>query len=91
MCSPCDANAKKPNAGVGVLVRRAAGVKVTTGKKRTEDFQTAYDEGRAAKYHVDADWDTDAVCYVIYGQAGGSNKDNAKTQEIMQPWTLPKR
>ena len=83
---------KKNNAGVGVLVRRTSGVKVAGGKIRTEDFRTARDKGRAAKYHVDADWDTDAVCYVLYGQAGGNNKDKSKTQEIMQacreefPW-----
>ena len=75
-----------------MLVPKTSGVKVTRGKVRTEDFQVAYDEGRAAKYHVDVDWDTDAVCYVVYGQAGGNNKDKAKTQEIMQacgdefPW-----
>ena len=74
MCGPCDTNTKKANAGVGVLVHKEAGVKVTKGKIRTEEFQIAHDEERAAKYHVDADWDTDAVYYVIYGQAGGKQE-----------------
>ena len=32
MCGPCDMNTAKPNAGVGVLVRKEAGIKVTRGK-----------------------------------------------------------
>ena len=78
MCGPCDANTKKPNAGVGVLVRKTSGVKVTRGKLKAEVFQIAHDDGRAAKYHIDTDWETEAMCYVVYGQAGGNNKDKAK-------------
>ena len=40
MCGPSDTNTKKPNAGVGVLVRKASGVKVARGKIRTGDFKT---------------------------------------------------
>ena len=66
MCGPCDNHTRKPNAGVGVLVRRNAGVVVTKGKMQTEAYLIAYDEGRAAKYHVDANWRSAAMCYVIY-------------------------
>ena len=41
----------------GVLVEKTSRVKVTMGKIRAEGFQNAYDEGRAAKYQIDADWE----------------------------------
>ena len=43
MCGPCDTNTKKPNGGVGVLVRKGAGVTVTNGRIMTKDSQTAQD------------------------------------------------
>ena len=49
MCGPCDTNTTKPNAGVGVLVRKGAGVTITKGKHMTKDYQTACDLGRAGK------------------------------------------
>ena len=58
MCGPCDSNTKKPNARVGVIVRKGAGVTVTEGKIWTEDYQIAYDHGRAAKYHIDSNLHT---------------------------------
>ena len=84
MCGPCDNHTRKPNAGVGVLVRRNAGVVVTRGKVQTDAYRVAYDEGRATKFHVDATWCTEAMCYVIYGQAGSNKSNKTKTQEIME-------
>ena len=40
-CSPCDPDTKKPNAGVGVLVRLYAGIIVTKGACKTEEFKQA--------------------------------------------------
>ena len=76
MCGPCDNHTRKPNVGVGVLVRRNAGAVVTKGKMQTEAYRLAYGEGRAAKYHVYANWSSEAMCYVIYGQAGGNKKEH---------------
>ena len=67
MCGPCDDSTKKPNAGVGALVRDEAGVTVTRGKVQTEEYRVAYEQGRAAKYHVDANWQTEAMCYIMDG------------------------
>ena len=79
MCGPCDSNAKKPNAGVCVLVRSDAVMTVSRGKIQTEAYQIAHDEGRAVKYHIDANWCIEAMCYIVYGQAGGSKGNKAKT------------
>ena len=69
---------------MGALARDEAGVTVTRGKVHTEEYQFAYDQGRAAKYHVDANWQTEAMCYIMYGQAGGRKSDKGKTQEIIE-------
>ena len=48
LCGPCDNSTKKPNAGVGVLVKRDSGTTVTKGEMHTEDFRIAHEAGRAA-------------------------------------------
>ena len=62
-----------------MLVRSDAGMIVTRGKIHTEAYQLAHDEGRAARYHIDANWRTEAMCYIVYGQSGGSRDNKAKT------------
>ena len=84
MCGPCDMNTKKPNAGGGVLVRKGAGFTVTKGKIMMKDFQTAHDLGRAGKYHMDANWHSEAMCYILYGRVGGKRCDKEKTQEFIE-------
>ena len=81
MCGPCDDSTNKPNAGVGALVRDDAGVTVTRGKVQTDEYLVAYDQGRAAKYHVDANWQTEAMCYIMYGQVGGRKSDKGKPKK----------
>ena len=38
----------------------------------------------AAKYHVDATGATEMIVYVTYGQAGGRNKDKAKSNDTIE-------
>ena len=60
------------------------GINVAKGEIKNDEFKLAYEAGRAAKYHLDANWESDMIVYVQYGQAGGSRKDKAKTDEIME-------
>ena len=85
MCGPCDMNTKKPNAWVGVLVRKGATVTITKGKIMTKDFQTAHDLGRVGKYHVDANWQSEAMCYILYGQVGGKGVTRKRRRKSSRP------
>ena len=67
-----------------MLVKKDSGITVTKGEMHTDEFRIAHEAGRAAKYHVNANWSTELVVYVTYGQAGGAKKDKAKTNEIME-------
>ena len=67
-CGPCDESTRKPNAGVGAAQRDKGGVRVVQGQRNTEEFQKAWEAGRAEKYEVDLGGRSNMLSFVLYGK-----------------------
>ena len=84
-CGPCDPNTKKPNAGVGIAVKKCHhnSIKLIPTKIHTESFNETYLGGRAAKYQIDMGWGRNLQIFVVYGMTGDSGESKLATNAII--------
>ena len=82
-CDPYDDTTKKPNAGVGAMIKYTKSCNIIKSKMITEDFKEAYKTGRAAMYVMDLGWESNMMVFVLYGVSGGGKNARAKTKAII--------
>ena len=51
-------------------------------EKKREAFRLASEAGSVNKYLVGVGWERNLMCFIIYGQSGGSNKAKEETDAI---------
>ena len=82
MIGPCCKDTKRPSAGVGCASAKDK-VEIIVAKNICEEFQEAYEAGRAAKYQLEMGWERMMQIFNVYGQSGGGKDDIAVTEAIL--------
>lgn len=75
LCSPCDEEVKRPNAGVGISAVK--GITMVAAEIKGDVLQRAHKAGRVAKYQIDLDWQDDLTVYVLNMQEGLRRQEKA--------------